>query len=133
VDADQTPLPVRVKRIGLRIASLYTLVIALAGLAVVAFAMVIIRPKFDKIFADFGTQLPALTRLIMALSPMLVGAIAAAFAVILIVKEWLVPSKAVTLTANCLTIILSFAGLIALLIGLYLPMINLVGKVSEGH
>ena len=46
----------------------YLLLLPIFGFVVLVFVMMWIVPKFEKIFKDFGTQLPPMTRWLIAVS-----------------------------------------------------------------
>ncbi|QYU66113.1 type II secretion system F family protein [Leptolyngbya sp. 15MV] len=54
-------------------ALVYPAVVVLVAIAILVFIMVFIIPKFEEIFADFGVQLPALTRWLINTSRWVAG------------------------------------------------------------
>jgi type II secretory pathway component PulF len=120
-----------------RAASIFSLARFIAGIAVMAILLVIfllIIPRLETVYNDFGTKLPWITQLVLDISRFLhtpLGWVAAAvitcivavtLAVLPIPRRWL--RLLITLIMALIVILLALAVL--------LPMINLMDAISNG-
>ena len=87
-------------------------------------------PHFVKVFEDFDTELPALTRLMMSLPNGLLLLLFLGIGILLVFKEIVLRNAAVKLSVSLVIGVglLAFAG--TLFFALYLPLVSLIEKLS---
>ena len=119
-------------RTGFKIASIYTLVLAIIAWGVVIYGMLVIRPRMITLFNDFTTNLPAATQFILSIPNVAVALVAAGLVFFLVAKEFLVPQKGLALSINCAALAVALLSVLGFIVGVYLPLIALIQKVSEG-
>ncbi len=88
-------------------------------------------PKFTPIFMAMDVQLPALTRLLVAIPPPVYLLVSVFFAAIIFVKELLLSAKRNTLLMNLGALLLLAGALFISITSLYLPMSSIVPQVEE--
>lgn len=105
-----------------------TVDVLLAGLS--CYAMLVVRPRFVKVFADFDASLPALTEWLLRVPSLVFLPGLAALIAALILKEFLSRNWPVNLSLNAAVglALLAFDGLVV--IALFRPLVVLIEKVG---
>jgi type II secretory pathway component PulF len=117
--------------------AIFSLVRFICAMAVMLFLLLIfltVIPRFERVFADFGTKLPLITQIVLDISRFLqtpLGWVAAAViacivgvtvAVLPIPRRWL----------RLLVIFVLAMVVISLALAVFLPMIELIDNISAG-
>ena len=101
--------------------------------------MIFVIPKFEAIFADFGTRLPAITQFLIDVAricarfgwlPAALFPLAAGFVFPLFVQPDLRHAHARVLIALLLVLVMLLATLLILIIALFMPMLSLIQNIS---
>ena len=116
--------------------SINTFIVSAICIWGVSAIVMLVVPKFESIFRDFGVQLPTLTVIILALSHFLypwgaIPALAAPVALGFLVQTFPNPSAARWL--RLVLIVVSMGLILLLVIALFMPMITLIGNMSGHH
>ena len=114
--------------------SLVRFILAMAVMLIVLLIFLTVIPRFERVYADFGTKLPLITQLVLDISRFLqtplgwvVAAVIACIvavvvAVLPIPRRWL----------RLLVIFIMALVVITLALAVFLPMINLMDNISAG-
>ena len=106
------------------------LVIDLVLLVGLALATIRLRPTFSKIFDDFETELPGMTRLLLSVPGWLILLGAVLGAAVIGLKELLIREARVNLMLN-LAVLVGLLGLGAVAaVALMLPLVTLIKALS---
>lgn len=112
-------------------ASLLVLVIAVGLLVLAAGAAIVLPARFAPIFADFGVELPVLTRLVLSVPGYVQGAVLVAIASALVAKELLLRDNTTKLVVNLAGLLVALVFAAALVVGLFVPLTTLIDPLTQ--
>ena len=116
--------------------SVSTFVVSAVCIWGVTAAFVLVAPKFEPIFRDFGVQLPAVTIAVLTVSRLLypwgiLPALIAPIALGFLVQTF--PNPASARWVRLALVVVAAILIFLLVIGLFMPMITLIGNMSGGR
>ena len=106
------------------------LVVTLIGVWLAAGAWVVVTPRFTKVFEDFDTSLPTLTRVFISVPAVVVVAGALFVTVGLVGLQFLPRDLRLRVVVTLCAFLLVGATIVALIFALFLPMVNLMTSVQ---
>ena len=114
---------------GLAATSTAALVIDVVGLLALGVLSVVVIPKFCKMFAELGTGLPVVTRIVISIPSAGYAMICMLVVAALIGKECLIRDRRVTLAVNVVAGMAGIIWLLVLVFALFSPMLTLMTNI----
>jgi type II secretory pathway component PulF len=113
-----------------RVLSLVFGILAVLEWAVVGLALVIVGAKFREIFADFGVELPALTRSLIRLANNWLVVVVLVLAAIIGTAFAALKGRAALTIASFLLALLT---MLAFVIAMYIPLVAMINGLNNGE
>jgi len=116
---------------GIAVASIVLMCVAVIISLVASISPLLVAPRFRKVFEEQGIESPLVSAILLSIPGIVYLALFLTMCAGLIIKEWLIRNKSITLAVNIIVafLIIGFHGLYV--IALFLSLSPLLGSV--GH